>query len=423
MWNIKFVFKSLKKSFSITFINILGFSLGLCVIFFLTRYLLNEFSYNSFHQDKERIYRVAVKSYQENNFTDETFVYTSEVGKSLMADFPDVDQYATITYPKTDIFYFDNRPVKIEEYLYASEAFFDFFTFHLKEGNPQNVLKEPFSLVVTEQLSEKLFGIVDPVGKQLVFNGDLYTVTGVAENPPANSDIRFNMLVSLSTRHRQKNVYMGWMGGNQYIHFIKLIPETDLALLYEKMPDPFMWKYINKDYDPYGIKDELYLQPISEIHLQYNPDSASLRRSMLVFSVIAVLLLAVVIINFINLFIADSTKRLKTMGIIKIHGADKSRMIRYLLTEIAVLIMASFLLAFSLVKIFHPYFEQLAGKTIPSFSENGLIYSLVIIAAILVVSLLAAFFPAVLISSVQPAKIIKNEMASGRSGKTLKNGL
>ena len=422
MWNIKFVLKSFKKSFSITLINIIGFSLGLCVTFFLIQYLLNEYSYNSFQKDKQRVFRVAIKSYQKDKFEDETYVYTSEIGTALKQDFPDIDQYTTISYPKSDIFTYNNSPFKIENYLYASSGFFQLFSFNLKEGDMQKVLENPYSVVVTEKLAESLFGNHDPVGQQLVLDDENYTITGVAANPPKNSDIRFNMLISLSTRYKQKNVYMGWNGGNQYIHFIKLVPGTNIAALSEKT-DPFMWKYINKDYEKVNIKDEIYFQPLPEIHLHYNADSASLRISMLVFSMIAIMLLVVVIINFINLFIANAGKQLKTMGLVKIHGASRSRTIKYLLTEIAVLISVSILIALALVSLFHPWFEQLAGKSIPTLAESGSVYALLIVFIILVVTLLSALFPSLLISSVQPSKIIKNDVVVGKSGKKLKNGL
>ncbi len=422
MWNIKFVLKSLKKSFSITLINIIGFSLGLCVAFFLIQYLLNEYTYESFQKDRNRIFRVAVKSFQKDKFEDETYVYTSEVGIALKQDFPEVEQYATVSYPKSDIFSYNNSPFKIERYLYASSGFFQLFSFHLKEGDPQNVLENPYSVVVTEKLAENLFGNHDPVGQQLIFNDENYTITGVAANPPKNSDIRFNMLISFSTRYKQKNVYMGWKGGNQYIHFIKLVPGTNIAALNEKT-DLFMWKYINKEYESVNIKDELYFQPLPQIHLHYNADSDALRGSMLVFSMIALMLLVVVIINFINLFIANAGKQLKTMGLVKIHGASRAQTIKYLLTEIAVLISVSILIALALVSLFHSGFEQLAAKPIPTLVESGFAYFLLIVSIILVVTLLSALFPSLLISSVQPSKIIKNNVVVGKSGKMLKNGL
>ena len=422
MWNIKFVLKSLKKSFSITFINIVGFSLGLCVTFFLIQYLLNEYSYDSFQKDKNRIYRVAVKSYQKNKFEDETYVYTSEMGAALKQDFPDVEEYATISYPKSDIFYCNNSPFKIEQYRYVSTGFFQLFSFNLKEGDPQKVLENPYSVVLTEKLAENLFGKQDPVGKQLVLDDENYTITGIASNPPKNTDVRFNMLVSFSTRYKQKNVFMGWNGGNQYIHYIKLIQGTNIAALSNKT-DPFMWKYINKDYESVNIKDEIYFQPLPEIHLHHNADSAWLRTSMLVFSIIAIMLLIVVIINFINLFIANAGKQLKTMGLVKIHGASRSQTIKYLLTEIAVLIFVSILIALTLVSLFHPWFEQLAGKPVPTIAESDFSFFLLIVFIILIITLLSALFPSLFISSVQPSKIIKNNVVVGKSGKTLKNGL
>lgn len=422
MWNIKFAFKNLKNSPNITLINVLGFSLGLTVTLFLIQYLLNEYSYDSFHKDKEQIYRVAVKSYEKDKFSDESFVYTSELGKALHENFPDIAQYVTVSSPKCDIFYVDNSPVKSEDYIYASPSFFNFFSFDLKVGDPKTVLENPYSVVVTDKMAESIFGNQNPLGRQLMLNNECYTITGIAETPPENTDIQFNMLISFSTRYKQKNVYMGWFGGNQYIHFIKLLPGSDVASLNDKMV-PFMWKYINKDYEKIGVKDELTFQPLSEVHLQHNPDSASIRRSLLVFSLIAVLLLVVVIINFINLFISGSGKQIKTMGVLKIHGASKIKMIKYLLTELGILITISILISGLLSRLFYHWFEQMAGKTIPLWNDAGTIFFVLFVAITLIISLVAGLFPSLMLSKVEPVKILKKDLAIGKSGSGLKNGL
>ena len=422
MWNIKFAFKNLKKSISITSINILGFSLGLTVTLFLIQYLLNEYSYDSFQKDKAQIFRVAVKSYEKDKFSDESFVYTSELGKALQEDFPDIKQYVTVSYPNSDIFYVDNSPVKIEDYIYASASFFNFFSFDLKVGDPKTVLENPFSAVVTEKMAESLFGNQSPLGRQLILNNEIYTITGIAQSPPENTDIQFNLLISFSTRYKQKNVYMGWFGGNQYIHFIKKLPAANVASLNDKT-GPFMWKYINKDYEKIGIKNELTFQPLTEIHLQHNPDSASLRRSLLVFSLIAVLLLVVVVINFINLFIAGSGKHIKTMGVLKIHGASEIKMIKYLLTELGILITISIIISGLLSRLFYHWFEQMAGKAIPLWNDAGIIFFLLFISITLIISLVAGLFPSLMLSKVEPVKILKKDLIIGKSGSGLKNGL
>ena len=136
MWDLKFALKSLKKSLGITLINVLGFSLGLSAIFFLVQYLTNEYSFDDFHKNKGQIYRIAIKSYENGQFEDETFVYTSEVGKAIKSDFPEVDEYVSLTTPSNDVFYLDNAPHKINDYIYAGASFFDVFSFQLKEGDP-----------------------------------------------------------------------------------------------------------------------------------------------------------------------------------------------------------------------------------------------------------------------------------------------
>ena len=215
---------------------------------------------------------------------------------------------------------------------------------------------------------------------------------------------------------------MGCNGGNQYVHYVKLVSKSN-PLSIEKKADAFMWKYINKDYEEIGIKDLLYLQPLSDIHFRYNPESASLKRNMLIFSVIAVLLLAIVIINFVNLFIANASKQLRNMGIVKVHGASRVQTLKHLLLEISIMILFSILVALTLVQFLHPYFEALAGKAVPSLMESGWTFALILLGIVMATTFLAGIFPSFLISSVQPSKVIKNELTVGQSGKKLKNGL
>lgn len=422
MWNLKFAFRSLKKSWSITLINILGFSLGLSAIFFLTQYLVNEYSYDSFHKDGDRIYRAAIKYHENGEYTGENFVYTSEVGKDLKTDFPQVEDYVTVSTPIEGVFYKNDAPTKIKDYRYASKSFFDLFSFQLKQGNPQKVLEAPYTMVLTESLSHTLYGNQNPMGKQLKFNEEMYTITGVAVNPPKNTDIGFNMLLSFSTRYKQKNVYVGWKGGNQYVHYMKMVPGTN-PIGFGNKTQTFMWKNINKEYEDIGVEDELYFQPLSRIHLSHNPDSASLRKSMIVFSAIAVLLLAIVIINFVNLFVANAGKQIKTMGIVKVHGASKANTIKLILLQISMMIMVSMVLALFIVQGFHGYFEALAGKSVPTLFESGSVFVMLLVGIVVLTTFMAAVYPSLMISSVQSLKIIKNELVMGSSGMKLKNFL
>ena len=218
----------------------------------------------------------------------------------------------------------------------------------------------PYSIVLSEKIADNLFGTENPIGKSIrLGNRDLYQVTGVVKEPPLNSHIQFNALISFSTLYRDSNYFMGWNGGNQYITYVKLAKNASAKEMEKKIPD-FMWGYMNKKLSNIGIKYEPYLQPLKDIHLHYTANFGLV--IIYIFSAIAALILIIACINFINLATALSSHRTKEVGIRKVLGANRRNIIKQFLAESILVSMLALIIALILVQLFFPVYQNIIGR-------------------------------------------------------------
>ncbi len=423
MKTLKFIIRNLAKSKMITSINLTSLAVGLGAVGLIAIYVIHEVNYDKFHDDQGNIYRVAINEYRENQFERESYVYTSPLAQAMYQDLPGIESYVRISIPNTDYFYVQNEPFKIEDYIYTDSTFFTFFSFELLTGDPKEVLAAPFSIVLTKSVASRLFGSKNPLGELIHLNNKTpYTITGIVEDPPANSHIRFNMLVSFASRHKESGVYMGWNGGNQYTHYIKVTDNASIANLQAEF-EPFMWKYLNADYAEYHLKDELVLQSFPKIHLNHNQYSSYLKRNLWIFSGIGLLLLAIALINFINLTIADSVRRVKNYSILKIVGASRTVLIKNIVTELTVLILIALGAACALILLIYPLFETLIGKEINLdivFNWTTVGIGMLFLGLIILV---ACILPILFFTNLQPVHSLKKAVTPGKSRFGIRNGM
>ncbi len=251
----------------------MGLAVGLSAAVLILLYLQFEFSYDRFHQNADRIYRVAVKSYQEGKYARDTYVFTPPIGEDMKKDFPEVEDFVRMSTQRPAYLNVNNEAYKETGMRYASDSMFDMFSFSLISGEPKTALAAPFSIVLSQKTAERIFGSKNPMGETIKIGpNNLYKVTGIAENPPENSSIQFTTLISFSTLYKLPNMNMGWNGGNQYITYVRLREGTSYEQLERKLPE-FMWRNINERIASYGWKIEAYFQPLNKIHFHYDPGS------------------------------------------------------------------------------------------------------------------------------------------------------
>ncbi len=415
---LKIFYRNLVKHRTYVLINVFGLAFSLAAVILLILFIRFEFSFDNFHRDGDRIYRISIKTFQEGNIEFESPVFTPPIGVDMKRELAQVENYTR--YSTGRIFYFNKQStnIRINNVIYADSTFLDFFSFPVISGNKDDALKEPFKIVLTEKTALKLFGKTDVTGNNITTaDGRDYLVTAVVEDPPKNSSVRFDALISFSTRYTDPKNYMGWNGGNQYITFVKLYPNTDVAALEQQLPD-FMWKHINKDLAEYNVKYEANLRPITSIHLKYGDFGY---QRIYFFAVIGLLILIIASFNFINLTTAYYVKRTKEVGVYKTFGAGKRSIILRFMFETFLIVFIALIAGIVLAKFFTPYYQDLIQTDFYGIDLLDPLLIGILLMLVLVVGLIAGSYPAFYLSSVKVAALFKENRIRKSGYFTLQN--
>jgi putative ABC transport system permease protein len=419
----KLAFRNLLRRKVYSAINILGLSIGMtcCMLIFL--YVNHELSYDKFHTKADRIYRL-VTDIKTPTETIRASVTSAPMGSYLKKDFPEVEQVVRIDYLSVLL---QNEAHQFQEdhVLFADASFFNVFDFSLLRGNASTALTDAFSIVLTEDAAKKYFGEQDPIGQTMRLEGafDL-TVTGVVSNVPSNSQIQFDILISMSTflekidPARQEQ----WEHFGFYT-FLLLAEHGHPETLAAKFP-AFMEQHIGQRKEN-SMYYSLFLEPLSRVYLytdREGPVMGSLS-NIYFFSIIAGFILLIACINFMNLATARATERAKEVGIRKVIGALKRQLTVQFLSESILLSLLAFVLASIFAESLLPVFNQLSGKTIAEsiVYENN--YLLLFFILALGVGILAGIYPAFVLSGFQPVTVLKGRLIGSGRGLLLRKGL
>jgi len=415
--------RNLLKHRFYAFVNILGLAVGIISTLFIIFYLQFEFSFDKFHKDADNIYRVSIITSQEGKVSNDSPVYVPPVGPDLKQEFPEVEQYTRFSTPRTIYYDRDNKYSKITGNIYADSTFFEMFSFKLISGDASAVLREPYSVVLTKSAAKIIYGDENPLG-QLVKTGnnELFKVTGIAEDPPENSQIQFSALLSFESLYKNPRNYMDWNGGNQYYTYIKLSGNSSAHELNSKLP-AFMWEHINKKLAKYRIDYKAYLQPLGEIHLKYNERTEAGLTSIYIFSGIAFLIILIACINFINLSIARSTKRIKEIGVRKILGAGRKSLFLQFISEYILISLGVFFVVIAGIELLFTYYKSIAGYSFDNLSLYSPENIAVIVGLIFLVGIIAGGYPALYLTSLRPVESMKGEIKYTQRKFSVKNVL
>jgi putative ABC transport system permease protein len=314
-----------------------------------------------------------------------------------------------------------------EHSIYADSAFFRVFDFKLLKGNRETALSEPLSIVLSESAVKKYFGKEDPIGQTLLFTGDGLPakVTGVIKDLPENSLIKADMLVSMSTLTQKfaSGLDEQWSNYGENA-FIVLKPGTNPDDLVKKLP-AFLEKRNGAEMKQLQMYPTLLLEPLRSVYLYSTRDGSNTGniKNVYIFSLIAVFILLIACINFVNLTTARSSERAKEVGIRKVVGAMKTQLARQFLGESILLCMIAFILTFLATWLLIPLFNELSGKTIISGIFDHWRDLLLLFGAAIGIGLLAGFYPALVLSSFHPIVVLKGKFSSGSRGAFLRRGL
>lgn len=427
MWKnyFKISFRNLWKNKSFTLINIAGLAIGMAVSFSILLYVVNEVTYDRFHEKSDRIYRLAAHmDMQDRHF--EIPVMPIPLGPSLVEEFPEVENFTRIREAGTTIISRENHLFKETGIYYVDPGFFQIFTVLAKSGNPETFLDAPFNVVITEEMAEKYFGEENPLGQTLKWDhSHEYTVTGVVEKMPENSHFKFNMLSSISTLESLGRNLNDWMGFSIYTYLE--LNENVKQIGLEKKYYEFLWSKIPKQIKNLGIKIDLFLQPLPKIHLYSHLEEELEPPGNLlyirIFATIAIFILIIACINFTNLSTARSAQRAKEVGIRKVLGAQRGKLATQFLGESLILSLISLAMAAVLIRIWLPLFNRLIVKDLTFLPFKDWKIGLGMLGITLLVALLAGAYPALYLSSFAPLEAIKARFRAGRGHTFFRSGL
>ncbi len=421
LWNdFKIAFRRIRRQKAYSFISITGLAIGLagCILIFI--YILTETSFDRYHAQANRIYRLGISGkISENSFV--MPVSNTPAAPALVKDYPEVLNAVRFrpTSPRNPVKYGDQQYFE-GGIFYADSSIFEIFTFPMIVGDPATALQAPDSLVVSEAIAEKYFGDESPIGKVLRFgNRDDLTVTGVLKNVPRNSHFTFNMLISFETLYaKNPRAQERWLGFPNYTYLL-LSKDADPEEFEDKLA-VFVEKNMSQQLKAVSGELGYFLQPLTRIHLHSHLENEISGNSdilyIYIFATLACFILFLACINFMNLSTARSAQRAKEIGLRKVVGAGRKELIRQILSETLVFSSIALLTAAVLVELSLPVLSSLSGielRVEPS-QLRWLIPCLFGLA--LFVGVAAGGYPAFFLSSYHPAKVLKGNLRAGAAG-------
>ena len=426
---IKHSLRSFKRQRTYILINIFGLSIGIGCSLLIALFVINELSYDQFNTKKDRIFRLILNG--KIGGQEVTLASASSIiGPTLVREFPEVEDFLRMTKGGPTVVEYDNKAFTEEHWVEADSSFFNFFSIPVLKGDPKNLLNAPHKAVLSASYAKRIFGDENPVDKTLKIGSDTvrYIIAGVMADIPDNSHFKANILTSFMTDPKSGNQI--WIYNNLSTYLL-LKPNSSYITVNEKFPE-LLIKYVGpevqrfmgislSDFAAQGNKYRYYLQSLNDIHLdpsiQQEFKEASDPKYLKIFGSIAVLIILIAAINFMNLSTAQASRRVKEVAIKKISGSTKGMLIMQFLSESFILSFISLIIALVFIKITLPYFNNLLGaKLLLNIFTNWYTIPLLILFC-LFVCLLAGSYPAFFLSSFSPYEILKGKMKNaGQNG-------
>ncbi len=392
----------------------------------------NELSYDRFNKNANNIARVVFHANLNGGKIDES-VTMPPVAQTMKKDFPEIKDATRILSFGTPAIVYNNTAFKDDGFALVDPNFFSLFTLPMIEGDAKTALAQPDGIVITQETAEKYFGKAEPIGKIIEINTDtnrVYKVTGVIKNIPANSHFHFDLLGSMTSWADAKS--NTWLGGS-YHTYLLLKPGSDLKKMEARFPD-MVAKYMGpqiqqqmglslQQFRSKGNTLGFALQPLKDIHLNSNTttefEPGGNGTYVYIFGGVAIFMLIVACINFINLSTAGASKRAKEVGVRKVAGSGKLQLIGQFLSESILITFFALFIAFVLVKLALPAFNNISGKHL-SFDVNPI---LAFIGLGLLVGVVAGIYPAFYLSSFKPISVLKGKLTANNKSFGLRSGL
>ena len=401
-----------------TFINIFGLAIGIAVAIFVLLYVKDELTFDKFHKNYKQIYRL------ESDFTiagkEDKFAATQlPIAPTLKDEYPEIEEYVRLVPAGTQYFKYENKEYREDSLMFCDSTVFRVFTYPLYTGDPANALNRPYTMVISRNLANRYFGKTNAIGKTIEsVDGNLYEITGVLDEIPGNTHMKFNGLISDATIRKQlgKEKFDDRSAGSFWnigiFSYIMLKENASVENISRKFPD-FYNKYMKSLGDKINGSFKLKLKPLARVHhysadLGYDFPGGNIKY-VYIFSIAGLLILIIAAINYMNLATARSARRAREAGIRKVVGSTRRMLISQYLSESMLITLLALVISILLVWLFLPEFNHIANKgimfrNISTPEMIGTIAGLTII-----IGLISGSYPAFYLSSYNPAMVIKGQ--------------
>ncbi|MBK7709705.1 MAG: ABC transporter permease [Bacteroidales bacterium] len=432
---IKHSFRSFKRQRAYIIINVLGLSIGIACSLLIALFVINEASYDRYNVKKDRIFRVILNGKIGGQEITGSFT-PAVMGPTLPREFPEVEDFLRMDGVGPTVVEYEKQTFTDNHIVSADSSFFNFFSIPLLKGDPDNVLNSPYKVVLSESTAKKLFGSVNPIDKMIKIGSDTtrWLVTGVMGDIPANTHFEASMLASFLTNPRSKEQV--WMN-NSFSLYILLKPNSSYKTVDSKFNDlivkyvgPELQKYLGTTVQEFlnkGNKYRFFLQKLTDIHLdntiQGGFKAPSDPKYLIIFGSIAIMIVVIAAINFMNLATAQASRRAKEVGIKKIGGSTRGMLITQFLSESFILAFISLIIAMIFIRLSLPYFNNLLGTklVLKLFADWYTMPALLLFTVI--VGILAGSYPAFFLSSFNPYEVLKGNAKNSTSNGKLRRVL
>jgi putative ABC transport system permease protein len=411
---IKTALRHIRKHAGYSLLNVLGLTLGISSALFLIIYVSDELNYDRYHENADRIYRVSSKITEpDDQFT--WNVAQIPFGPQVVQDYPEVQSFVRFINMPRALYKFEDKEYIEENFYYVDSTLFDIFTDKVIRGDVRSATRDPKKIVLTETVAARYFGSADPIGKTLTAGDNTFEVTGVIEDVPSNSHFRFDAVAARNNLPKQLGTW-----GNFGVFTYLLLPQNiDIKAFETKIQDMYD-AHIKTIFEPLKIKIEYILEPITRIHLYSTnpgePEPTGSITYVIIFGIVALFLVLIAAMNYMNLATARSASRAREVGLRKVAGSRRGPLVAQFLSESVVLTIISLIISVILLIILLPKFNLLAGKSFNLSILYSPVLIISVIGVILIVGILGGSYPAFFLSKFSPVTVLKGEITQGSAG-------
>ena len=437
---LRITLRSISRQKFYTLINITGLTLGITTSLLIGLYIIDEFSFDRFHTEVDQMYRVDLRARLSDQYMD--IAYTSSpIASAFVDEIPEIIDACRIAFQYDVNLGYEEEAYTEKKVLLADSNFFEFFSFRLLHGDIKQVLKQPNSIVLTETSANKLFGFPSktgepPLGKIVEYGPEAVAcvVTGIAEDPPHNSHIQYNMILSMQSWELSR--IPDWTN-NVLLNYVKLDKKADPEVAQEKLPDmvnkyiaPIVKAYMGIEFEDFLENGGMYkyvLEPVKRIHLFTTVDDTVEPRgsinSIYILSAIVFFILVIACINFMNLSTARYANRGKEVGVRKSLGASRNKLVQQFLNESIFFSFLAMILSIIILFFILPYFNTISGKELYFVSIIHWRYMIVLAGIVIIVGLLAGSYPSVYLTAFKPTEVLRGRIKAGLKSGGIRSGL